>query len=362
MLQLFQVYKRYDPINMLHQRKYITNTIIPEEGVPVSKLGKKMFPENKAVCLKLDHSNAGVNGERIGELNINSRKHISYIKSDSSQMKNSLNHCEDNELTVYPSKKPLVSYSCYENQAKYFETKLVPDCHGRMSICVGRKSGSATVNMNVDDYDLEKTYHTWKKIIEKSNPHTRSNLENDRFLTVAEDAKRYDRLPVVNNRNPPVANPDGPFESDRLNLPKQARDNLDRTLTPRVNSQKYDHSKRVAINYKNTFPLSQPHAYPSIDQVRGVKRNVSHWAHADRVRKILYNYSDNDSEDVHGYEHPFIENNSSKQGFNVGCDEQSCKKADEPISEVYNRRQPNEQQNRLSQFQPGQENPKQYQS
>lgn len=296
---------------MLHRRNYITNTIIPE-GNDEIRFGKRMYPDNLGGCIKLDNvprdnddklGNAGVLGHRIGELSLNSRKHTSVIKTDSSQMKNSLSYSNNKDVIIYPSKRSLVSYASYDNQEKHFETKLVPDIHGRMSVCVGRKSGSATVHMNIDDYDLEKTYHTWKKVVEKSNPHTRSNLENDRFLTVAEDACRSDRLPVVKNRNPPVADPEGPFESVRLDLPKHARDNLDRTLTPKIDNNISEYSKRVSSSYKNTFPISQPNVYPLVEPIRGVKRNVSHWAHTDRVKKILYNYSEDESEDSTTYQY-----------------------------------------------------------
>lgn len=323
---------------MLHRRKYITNTIIPE-GTDEIRFGKRMYPYKVGGCTKIDSltrdsddklGNAGVLGQRIGELNLNSRKHISFIKTDSSQMKNSLSYSDMKENVIYPSKRPLITYASYENQDKHFETKLVPDIHGRMSVCVGRKSGSATVHMNIDDYDLEKTYHTWKKVVEKSNPHTRSNLENDRFLTVVEDACRSDRLPVVKNRNPPIADPEGPFESERLDLPKHARDNLDRTLTPRIDNHANGFSKRVSSSYKNTFPISQPNVYPLVEPIRGVKRNVSHWAHADRVKKILYSYSDDESEDTTTHQYKSNRNAPEKNVSQLGVRENVHNQRKEP--------------------------------
>ncbi|EWC85356.1 hypothetical protein PFNF54_05831 [Plasmodium falciparum NF54] len=215
---------------MLQHSDHSKNDMFPHEREEI-RLGKKLVVQNCGLYMD-GNKNAGVVCNRITELNINSRKKTSNNKSDSSQMKNVLNHINNKSLELIPSKRPLVSYSTYDNQQKYFETKLVPDLQGKMSICVGRKSGSATVNINIDDYDLEKTYHTWKKITGKNYVHNKSNLENNIFLTVANDAERSDKLPIVHNRNPPFANPDGPFEKEKLNLPKQARDNLDRTLTP----------------------------------------------------------------------------------------------------------------------------------
>ncbi|CAD2105286.1 thioredoxin-like associated protein 1, putative [Plasmodium vinckei lentum] len=259
-----------------------------------NKHGKKPVLENCGLYMD-KNKNAGVVCNRITELNLNSRKKISYIKGDSSQMKNILNHVDHKELETYPARRLLTSYSTYDNQQKYFETKLVPDMQGKMSICVGRKSGSATVNINIDEYDLEKTYHTWKKIMGKSAPHNKSSLENDRFLTVSEDAQRSDKLPIVKNRNPPYANPDGPFEKERLNLPKQARDNLDRTLTPL--SECYKPNVRVKKNnnmYKDSFFLLRSDENDIPDENKGVRRTNFPWINSNRIKNILnYNYEEN---------------------------------------------------------------------
>ncbi|CXJ24046.1 thioredoxin-like associated protein 1, putative [Plasmodium berghei] len=259
-----------------------------------NRQGKKLVVENCGLYMD-KNKNAGVVCNRITELNLNSRKKISYIKGDSSQMKNILNHVDHKELEIHSAKRLLTSYSTYDNQQKYFETKLVPDMQGKMSICVGRKSGSATVNINIDEYDLEKTYHTWKKIMGKSAPHNKSNLENDRFLTVSEDAERSDKLPIVKNRNPPHPNPDGPFEKERLNLPKQARDNLDRTLTPL--SESNQPNVRVKKNnniYKDSFFLLRPNEKNIPDENKGVRRTNFPWINSNRIKNILnYNYEEN---------------------------------------------------------------------
>ncbi|ETB61805.1 hypothetical protein YYC_01618 [Plasmodium yoelii 17X] len=258
-----------------------------------NKQGKKLVVQNCGLYMD-KNKNAGVVCNRITELNLNSRKKISYIKGDSSQMKNILNHVDHKELEMYPAKRLLTSYSTYDNQQKYFETKLVPDMQGKMSICVGRKSGSATVNINIDEYDLEKTYHTWKRIMGKSAPHNKSSLENDRFLTVSEDAERSDKLPIIKNRNPPHANPDGPFEKERLNLPKQARDNLDRTLTPLTElNQPNVRVKKNNNIYKDSFHLLRPTEKNIPDENKGVRRTNFPWINSNRIKNILnYNYEE----------------------------------------------------------------------
>lgn len=70
-------------------------------------------------------------------------------------------------------------------------------------------------------------------------------LQFERFLTVGESADRSDRLPEVKNRNPPLANPDGPFETRRPH-----GGNLDRTCTPRCDALTVDvKPKRVSDRY-----------------------------------------------------------------------------------------------------------------
>ncbi|CRH02728.1 thioredoxin-like associated protein 1, putative [Plasmodium relictum] len=290
---------------MLQQRKYISNPIIPQENVE-TRFGKKIVMQNCGTYMD-KNENAGVVCDRITELNINSRKKISNVNSDSSQMKDALNHSDHKPVEIPPAKRPLISYSTYDNQQQFFETKLVPDTQGKMSICVGRKSGSATVNINIDEYDLEKTYHTWKRIMGKSAPHNKSNLENDRFLTVSEDAKRSDKLPEVKNRNPPYANPDGPFEKERLNLPKQARDNLDRTLTPRAICEKTDCLKKSNGFHKDSFFLSRPQE-ETTNEIKGTKRTNFPWINSNRIKKIL----------AHHYE------NETKEKYNISDNREKC--------------------------------------
>ncbi|KJP88765.1 hypothetical protein AK88_01647 [Plasmodium fragile] len=268
---------------------------IPSQGSSAgeeAKQGKRFVAQNCGIYMN-KMKNAGVVCNRITELNINSRKQISMTKSDSSQMKDILSHGNDKTLEIHPAKRPLTSYSTYENQNKYFETKLIPDLQGKMSICVGRKSGSATVNISIEEYDLGKTYNTWKKIFDKSSLQNKSNLVNNVFLTVNEDADRSDKLPIVKNRNPPYANPDGPFEKERLNLPKQARDNLDRTLTPLdcadTNSL---FNKKNFHTYRDSFLLMRPHGETRLDHVKGVRRTRFPWAHSNRLKHILsYSYA-----------------------------------------------------------------------
>ncbi|CAA9991090.1 thioredoxin-like associated protein 1, putative [Plasmodium knowlesi strain H] len=256
------------------------------------KPGKRLVVENCGIYMN-KMKNAGVVCNRITELNINSRKQVSTTKSDSSQMKDILSHGNDQAMEMHPAKRPLTSYSTYENQNKYFETKLVPDMQGKMSICVGRKSGSATVNISIDEYDLGKTYSTWKKIFDKSSLQNKSNLVNNLFLTVDEDADRSDKLPVIKNRNPPYANPDGPFEKERLDLPKQARDNLDRTLTPLDCADTNSLFKKKNFHtYRDSFLLMRPHGEVLLDEVKGVRRTRFPWAHSNRLKHILsYSYA-----------------------------------------------------------------------
>ncbi|KYN98100.1 putative thioredoxin-like associated protein 1 [Plasmodium gaboni] len=277
---------------MLQNNEYSKNDMFQHDKKEI-RVGKKLVAENCGLYMD-GNKNAGVVCNRITELNINSRKKTSNNKSDSSQMKNILNHINHNSLELIPSKRPLISYSTYDNQQKYFETKLVPDLQGKMSICVGRKSGSATVNINIDDYDLEKTYHTWKKITGKNYLHNKSNLENNIFLTVADDAERSDKLPIIQNRNPPLANPDGPFEKERLNLPKQARDNLDRTLTPlAICEKKNKTSKKKNIHIHNdSLLLLKPHENVITEHIKGVRRTNFPWIQSNRIKHILnYNYA-----------------------------------------------------------------------
>ncbi|ANQ10977.1 Uncharacterized protein PCOAH_00053840 [Plasmodium coatneyi] len=257
-----------------------------------AKPGKRLVAENCGIYMN-KMKNAGVVCNRITELNINSRKQISLTKSDSSQMKDILSHGNDKTMEMHPAKRPLTSYSTYENQNKYFETKLVPDMQGKMSICVGRKSGSATVNISIDEYDLGKTYNTWKKIFDKTALQNKSNLVNNIFLTVDEEADRSDKLPVVKNRNPPYANPDGPFEKQRLDLPKQARDNLDRTLTPLDCADTNSLLKKKNFHtYRDSFLLMRPHTEDRLDEVKGVRRTRFPWAHSNRLKQILsYSYA-----------------------------------------------------------------------
>ncbi|CRG96938.1 thioredoxin-like associated protein 1, putative [Plasmodium gallinaceum] len=290
---------------MLQQRKYISNPIVPQENVE-ARFGKKIVMQNCGTYID-ENKNAGVVCNRITELNINSRKKISNVNSDSSQMKDALNHADHKPVEVFPAKRPLISYSTYDNQQQFFETKLVPDTQGKMSICVGRKSGSATVNINIDEYDLEKTYHTWKRIMGKSAPHNKSNLENDRFLTVSEDAKRSDKLPIIKNRNPPYANPDGPFERERLNLPKQARDNLDRTLTPRSICEKTCLLKKNNEVHKDSFFLSSPQGETTPNEIKGVRRTNFPWINSNRIKKILAHHYEN------GIEDEYIMNNNKEK-------------------------------------------------
>lgn len=293
---------------MFHPNKYITDTILPQEDLE-PRSGKKMFGENAHEFMD-KVKNAGVHGQRISELNLNSRKKIAGVKSDSSQMREALNHYDIEPLEISPKKKPLTYYSGYENQEKYFETKLVPDHQGKMSICVGRKAGSATVNMSLEDYDLEKTYHTWKRIMNRDAPHTRSNLENDRFLTVSVNALRSDKPPEVKNRNPPVANPDGPFEEDSTDQPIYKRGNLDRTLTPKENSQRRDAFRKVQSNYTPTSYIFHGNAdgdyykgYGNGEEafvVKGVRRTQFPWIETDRLKNILQNKYDDEVEEGGG--------------------------------------------------------------
>ncbi|SPJ11498.1 thioredoxin-like associated protein 1, putative [Plasmodium sp. DRC-Itaito] len=307
---------------MLQHSDHSKNDMFPHETKEI-RLGKKLVVENCGLYMD-GNKNAGVVCNRITELNINSRKKTSNNKSDSSQMKNVLNHINKKTLELIPSKRPLISYSTYDNQQKYFETKLVPDLQGKMSICVGRKSGSATVNINIDDYDLEKTYHTWKKITGKNYLHNKSNLENNIFLTVADDAERSDKLPTVHNRNPPFANPDGPFEKERLNLPKQARDNLDRTLTPLAaceNKNKNSQKKNIDI-YKDSFLLLKPQEKDITQHIKGVRRTNFPWIHSNRIKNILnYNYIDPEK---------VTEKHLNKSGTSQNCNYQTFIKSVSP--------------------------------
>lgn len=294
---------------MFQPNKYITDTILPQEDLEI-RSGKKMFGENAHEFMDRV-KNAGVHGQRISELNLNSRKKIAGVKSDSSQMREALNHYDIEPIEISPKKKPLTYYSGYDNQEKYFETKLVPDHQGKMSICVGRKAGSATINMSLEDYDLEKTYHTWKRIMDRDAPHTRSNLENDRFLTVNVNALRSDKLPEVKNRNPPVANPDGPFEEDGTNQPIYKRGNLDRTLTPKETSQRLDAFRKVQSNYTPTSHIFQGNTEGNSYKgygigeealvVKGVRRTNFPWIETDRLKNIIQNKCDDDFEEERNY-------------------------------------------------------------
>lgn len=72
----------------------------------------------------------------------------------------------------------------------------------------------------------------------------------DRFLTVEESAKRSDRLPEVKNREPPAANPDGPFER-----PRPHGGNLNRTFVPREDAPRADYKGTT----KAAVPLMASH-------------------------------------------------------------------------------------------------------
>ncbi|SBS88664.1 thioredoxin-like associated protein 1, putative (TLAP1) [Plasmodium ovale curtisi] len=308
---------------MFGEKEYAPDRQAMAEDGSESKYGKKFVVQNCGMYMNKER-NAGVVCNRITELNLNSRKKISNVKGDSSQMKDILNHIDHKILEVVPAKRPLISYSSYDNQQKYFETKLVPDTQGKMSICVGRKSGSATVHINIDEYDLEKTYHTWKKIMGKSAPHNKSNLENDRFLTVSENAERSDKLPIIKNRNPPFANPDGPFEKQRLNLPKQARDNLDRTLTPLATSEKNVVLKKKKNTHKDSFILLRPHDEIIPDEIKGVRRSNFPWINSNRIKKILnYNYVDDTQEKSEMQMTPQNSLASKKENYTVQADVQA---------------------------------------
>ncbi|VWU52842.1 thioredoxin-like associated protein 1, putative [Hepatocystis sp. ex Piliocolobus tephrosceles] len=296
------------------------------------KHGKKLVIENCGKYMNKD-KNAGVVCNRISELNMNSRKNISFVKTDSSQMKDVLNHAEHTEIENIPSKRPLVSYSKYDDQQKYFETKIIPNEEGKMSIYVKRKNGSATVNINIDEYDLEKTYHTWKRILGKTCPHIKSNLEFDRFLTVNEDAKRSDKIPVIINRGIPIANPDGPFEKERLDQPEQARDHLDRTLTPlndnkpkiclKLNNDKYKQSN-VFPNYyqqpnnnNTTTVFDDNNKYNNNEEIisknKKSARTVNYtWMNSNRIKNILTHNYDDEIEQKYKYGH----NNIIKKNVN----------------------------------------------
>ena len=114
---------------MLQHSDHSKNDMFPHEREEI-RLGKKLVVQNCGLYMD-GNKNAGVVCNRITELNINSRKKTSNNKSDSSQMKNVLNHINNKSLELIPSKRPLVSYSTYDNQQKYFETKLVPDLQGK---------------------------------------------------------------------------------------------------------------------------------------------------------------------------------------------------------------------------------------
>lgn len=85
----------------------------------------------------------------------------------------------------------------------------------------------------------------------------------DRFLTVEESAQRSDRLPDVKNRNPPVANPDGPFEK-----PRPHGGNLDRTWVPREDASRRDNyavTARPSVGLRNShLQLSTLHVSKSL--------------------------------------------------------------------------------------------------
>ncbi|EPT31008.1 hypothetical protein TGME49_286600 [Toxoplasma gondii ME49] len=118
------------------------------------------------------------------------------------------------------------------DQRKHFQTRWQA-IDGKMEFCTCRKGGSASVELDFKQLDRDATYHTWKRMQGAYDRRGRSHLQWDRFLTVEPDAHRSDRLPVVKNRLPPLANPDGPFETRDVKRHPMEVSSLDRTLCPR---------------------------------------------------------------------------------------------------------------------------------
>ncbi|XP_026193350.1 uncharacterized protein LOC34623296 [Cyclospora cayetanensis] len=206
---------------------------------------------------------AGMCTGRISELALHTRKRTDWCQKDGRYVR---------ELTkssgqgvpppvLQSQKKSQLRYCGMqpEDQRQHFQTRWKP-IDGKMAFCTGRRGGSATVECDYEHIDRENTYHTWKRM-GNTHLHTGSHLQFDRFLTVEESAKRSDRLPDVKNRNPPAANPDGPFEK-----PRSDGGNLDRTFVPRedaVRSDDFSHAAKRNLALKSShLQLSTLHVRP----------------------------------------------------------------------------------------------------
>lgn len=201
---------------------------------------------------------------RSVELSQNTRKLPSRFSNDSSQVKQLISHSANtriNEGSALPRKstdlgprlkseiqlkRPLLKYVTGDDQKAYFQTRWKPAENGKMAFCVGRKSGSATVELGFDHLDRETTYHTWKRMLGSNAKNNVSHLQCDSFLTVREEADRLDKMSNPVNRAPPYANTDGPFENENSTKPSWQIDHLDRTCTPRYEAPRRDETFKRA--------------------------------------------------------------------------------------------------------------------
>ncbi|PFH34715.1 hypothetical protein BESB_067480 [Besnoitia besnoiti] len=237
-----------------------------------------IFPEHRRPRgVHMDYAGcsgmAGVEAGRMTEIQQHTRKRIDPAKGSSDGVKQLLSYtgaqyneryptCFEGERTeagmpTYPAVRRSkrshlrVCGGDLDEQRRHFQTRWQA-IDGKMEFCTCRKGGSASVEINYKQLDRDATYHTWKRMLGAYDRTARSHLQCDRFLTVETDAKRSDRLPDVKNREPPFANPDGPFEKRDTTRPAVEASSLDRTLCPRKGEKTADDK----VSGKASLPAS----------------------------------------------------------------------------------------------------------
>ncbi|KAL8437740.1 hypothetical protein Efla_006632 [Eimeria flavescens] len=216
-------------------------------GKPSYQQAQGLARKRHSVCGSVPApDSAGMRTDRIAELRYQTRKRTECGQLQCREMREltgmgSLLRHSEAAPPPQAQKKSQVRYCGVqrEDQRQHFQTRWRP-VDGKMAFCTGRRDGSAAVECDYDYLDRDYTYHTWKRMGDHQR-HMGSHLQFDRFLTVEESADRSDRLPDVKNRNPPVANADGPFEK-----PRPHGGNLDRTCVPREDAQRRDDGKGLA--------------------------------------------------------------------------------------------------------------------
>ncbi|KAF8817924.1 hypothetical protein IE077_000405 [Cardiosporidium cionae] len=205
------------------------------------------FSRKRACSSLFDAGRAGQCSQKISEMLLTSRKQIIPGKVSSLEMKKALGIVPS---FVFPNtntkrkvtKKSMVRYASADDQQYHFKTCWQPneDAAGIMEFQFKRKPGSASIEIDYGLLDSDATYLRWKRPLQRQERQCTSHLQNDRFLTVAENAERSDKPREVKNREIPFPNDDGPFEMQQAELPVHRRENLDRTLTPRLDSCRLD--------------------------------------------------------------------------------------------------------------------------